>query len=289
MPHRAGRRAVRRRRAAAFTVRHDLRHQHHPRSGSRHRPLHGRRFLSRADPRRGARRPPVVSGDAVRLVQVDDTRRQRRDLRLPDEPGRREAGQPSNDVRFPANIRASLHGWNLLFAGAEAQPGIAGQLARMAARPLPGGDARPLRRVPQPARHARPGRSRSSARRQQRIGPFRRARHHARRASRRAAGMARRCANTSQPASSALAVASDEMLKVVNLSTSRLNAGDLDAMTIYLLGDAPPAPSHAGERGGRCRRCRAAPLSRPLRGMPWPRRRRRAQRRREPARQQQRA
>jgi mono/diheme cytochrome c family protein len=39
---------------------------------------------------------------------------------------------------------------------------------------------------------------------------------------------------------SAPAVASDEMLNVVNLSTSRLNAGDLDAMTIYLLGDAPP-------------------------------------------------
>ncbi len=52
---------------------------------------------------------------------------------------------PSNDVRFPANIRASLHGWNLLFAGAEANPASAGQFARMAARPLPGGNARPLR------------------------------------------------------------------------------------------------------------------------------------------------
>lgn len=40
------------------------------------------------------------------------------------------------------------------------------------------------------------------------------------------------------------AVASDEMLTVVNLSTSRLRPGDLDAMTTYLLGDAP-APAQA--------------------------------------------
>ena len=34
--------------------------------------------------------------------------------------------EPINDVRFPANIRASLHGWNLLFAGAEASPASQG-------------------------------------------------------------------------------------------------------------------------------------------------------------------
>ncbi|MEZ0469186.1 c-type cytochrome [Luteimonas salinilitoris] len=36
------------------------------------------------------------------------------------------------------------------------------------------------------------------------------------------------------------AVASDEMLLVVNLSTSRLDETDVDAMTTYLLGDTPP-------------------------------------------------
>ena len=33
---------------------------------------------------------------------------------------------PSNDVDFPANIRASLHVWNLLFAGARASPASRG-------------------------------------------------------------------------------------------------------------------------------------------------------------------
>ncbi len=37
------------------------------------------------------------------------------------------------------------------------------------------------------------------------------------------------------------AVASDEMLTVVQLSTSRLRGGDIAAMTTYLLGDKPPA------------------------------------------------
>lgn len=41
---------------------------------------------------------------------------------------------------------------------------------------------------------------------------------------------------------SAHAVASDEMLTVVNLSTSKLTPQDLDAVIQYLLGDQPPAP-----------------------------------------------
>lgn len=39
------------------------------------------------------------------------------------------------------------------------------------------------------------------------------------------------------------AMAAGEMFKVVDLSTSRLGAADIAAMSIYLLGDAPPAPS----------------------------------------------
>ena len=52
---------------------------------------------------------------------------------------------PSNDVNFPANIRAGLHVWNLLFAGAQARPASQGEFAGMAARPLPRGNAGPLR------------------------------------------------------------------------------------------------------------------------------------------------
>jgi len=41
------------------------------------------------------------------------------------------------------------------------------------------------------------------------------------------------------------AVASGEMLTVVNLSTSQLDANDRDAIVVYLLGDKPPAPKAA--------------------------------------------
>ena len=149
---------------------------------------------------------------------------------------------PSNDVRFPANIRASLHGWNLLFAGAEANPVSAGnshawQRGRYLVETLghcgechsPRGllgqvdRERPLAGNSELGRFAAPD-----------ITPQ---------------GLAARGWDGASlreylaTGSSAIAVASDEMLSVVNLSTSRLNAGDLDAMTIYLLGDAPPMPS----------------------------------------------
>lgn len=46
------------------------------------------------------------------------------------------------------------------------------------------------------------------------------------------------------------AVASDEMLKVVNLSTSRLDGKDLDAIATYLTGDSPrPAAALARPAG----------------------------------------
>ncbi|KRD34315.1 hypothetical protein ASE35_11430 [Lysobacter sp. Root916] len=45
------------------------------------------------------------------------------------------------------------------------------------------------------------------------------------------------------------AVASDEMLTVVRLSTSRLTPGDLDAMTVYLLGDKPLAAQAIAQAG----------------------------------------
>jgi mono/diheme cytochrome c family protein len=149
---------------------------------------------------------------------------------------------PSNDVRFPANLRASLHGWNLLFAGAQASPASRGespawQRGRYLVETLghcgechsPRGALgqvdrdRPLAGNSELGRFAAPD-----------ITPQ---------------GLAARGWDGASlreylaGGASALAVASDEMLKVVNLSTSRLDAGDLDAMTIYLLGDAPPAPA----------------------------------------------
>ena len=148
----------------------------------------------------------------------------------------------SNDVRFPANIRASLHGWNLLFAGAESTPVSRGespawQRGRYLVETLghcgechsPRGALgqvdrdRPLDGNSELGRFAAPA-----------LTPW---------------GLVARgwdggsLRDYLATGTSAVAVASDEMLKVVDFSTSRLNAGDLDAMTTYLLGDAPPAPA----------------------------------------------
>lgn len=145
-----------------------------------------------------------------------------------------------NGVGFPFNIRSGIHVWNLLFAGAEAQPaskgdsptwqrgrylvdalghcgechsprGALGQVDRK--RPLGGNDDL--------GRFAAPD-----------ITP---------------AGLAARGWDAALlhdylgTGVSARAVASDEMLKVVGLSTSRLNGADLKAIATYLLGDQPAA------------------------------------------------
>ena len=156
---------------------------------------------------------------------------------------------PSNDVRFPANIRASLHGWNLLFAGAEANPASVGnshawQRGRYLVETLGHcGECHSPRGVLGQVDRDRPLAGNSE------LGRF-------------AApditpqGLAARGWDGASlrdylaTGSSAIAVASDEMLKVVDLSTSRLNAGDLDAMTIYLLGDTPPAPGTPASAAG---------------------------------------
>jgi len=149
---------------------------------------------------------------------------------------------PSNDVNFPANIRAGVHVWNLLFAGAQARPASQGnshvwQRGRYLVETLghcgechsPRGALgqvdrdRPLGGNNELGRFAAPDITPQGL------------------AARGWAGASLR--EYLATGSSALAVASDEMLNVVNLSTSRLNAQDLDAMTIYLLGDAPPAPA----------------------------------------------
>jgi mono/diheme cytochrome c family protein len=148
---------------------------------------------------------------------------------------------PSNDVRFPANIRTGLHAWNLLFAGAQARAASHGdspawQRGRYLVETLghcgechsPRGALgqvdrdRPLAGNSELGRFAAPDITAQGL------------------AARGWAGASLR--EYLATGTSALAVASDEMLHVVSLSTSRLNDEDLDSMTIYLLGDAPQAP-----------------------------------------------
>ncbi|ALN79666.1 cytochrome c [Lysobacter antibioticus] len=144
----------------------------------------------------------------------------------------------ANGVGFPFNIRTGIHAWNLLFAGADAQPasqgssaawkrgeylvetlghcgechsprGWLGQVDRD--RPLTGNDRLGRYAAPDltPTGLAARGWDRVSLR-------------------------AYLATGTAAPA-----VASDEMLKVVNLSTSRLDGKDLDAIATYLSGDSP--------------------------------------------------
>ncbi|UTA55486.1 cytochrome c [Lysobacter soli] len=146
-----------------------------------------------------------------------------------------------NDVQFPANIRTALHGWNLLFAARDIPAASSGASARwQRGRYLvdtlghcgechtPRGALgqmkldRPLSGNSDLGRFAAPD-----------ITP---------------AGLAARSWDAAMlrdylsTGMSKRAVASDEMLMVVGLSTSRLSDQDLAAMTTYLLGDTPPAP-----------------------------------------------
>lgn len=146
-----------------------------------------------------------------------------------------------NDVRFPANIRSGLHAWNLLFAGADARSastgatrgwqrgrylvetlghcgechsprGALGQIDRE--RPLAGNSELGRFAAPDLTPQGLAARGWDAATLQQYLAT----------------------------GTSARAVASDEMLHVVELSTSRLNVADRGAMTTYLLGDKPRAP-----------------------------------------------
>lgn len=146
-----------------------------------------------------------------------------------------------NGVGFPFNIRSGIHLWNLLFAGAEAVPASQGasppwQRGRYLVETLghcgechsPRGmlgqvdRKRPLGGNNDLGRFAAPD-----------ITP---------------AGVAARGWDAALlhdylgTGVSARAVASDEMLPVIKLSTSQLGEADLKAMTAYLLGDRPAVP-----------------------------------------------
>ena len=144
-----------------------------------------------------------------------------------------------NGVSFPFNIRSGIALWNLAFAGADAQPASQGaspawQRGRYLVDTLghcgechsPRGWAGQLKRAQALAGNTELGRFAAPD-----ITPQ---------------GLAGRGWNAAQlrgylaTGLNAHAVASDEMLTVVNLSTSRLSKADLDAMTVYLLGDTPP-------------------------------------------------
>jgi mono/diheme cytochrome c family protein len=167
---------------------------------------------------------------------------------LMNQPAVKQANR-SNDVRFPADIRAGLHGWNLLFAGAEPTPVSRGnspawQRGRYLVETLghcgechsPRGGLGQVDRDRPFAGNSKLGRFAAPD-----ITPQ---------------GLAARGWDGAslreylETGVSAIAVASDEMLKVVNLSTSRLEAGDLDAMTIYLLGDTPLSPANLASVAG---------------------------------------
>jgi mono/diheme cytochrome c family protein len=149
---------------------------------------------------------------------------------------------PGNEVRFPANIRSGLHVWNLLFAGAEVRPASMGsspqwQRGHYLVETLGHcGDCHSPRGMLGQIDRSRPlaGNNRLGRFASPDLTP---------------PGLAVRGWDASalqqylSGGVSAQAVASDEMLHVVNLSTSRLNADDLSAITTYLLGDRPPAPS----------------------------------------------
>ncbi|QSX75003.1 cytochrome c [Lysobacter arenosi] len=146
-----------------------------------------------------------------------------------------------NGVHFPANIRTALHGWNLLFARPEVRSasqgssadwkrghylvetlghcgechsprGSLGQIDRD--RPLAGSSKLGRFAAPDITPEGLSARGWDAASLQQYV----------------ATGV------------SAQAVASDEMLRVVSLSTSRLRRDDIHAITVYLLGDAPLPP-----------------------------------------------
>jgi mono/diheme cytochrome c family protein len=146
-----------------------------------------------------------------------------------------------NGVHFPANIRTGIHAWNLLFAGADARSASQGatpawQRGRYLVETLghcgechsPRGALGQIDRDRPLAGNSELGRFAAPDLRPQ--------------------GLAARGWNAATlrqylaTGVSPHAVASDEMLNVVNLSTSRLGTPDLAAMTTYLLGDKPPAP-----------------------------------------------
>lgn len=148
---------------------------------------------------------------------------------------------PRNEVAFPFNLRAGLIGWNLLFGRAQPEPASAGASADWqrgrylvdvlghcgechsprgslgqidTGRSLSGNDSLGHFSAPDITPNGLAAHGWTAASLQTYL-----ARGHV-----------------------AEGVASDEMLKVVRLSTSRLEPADLKAMTTYLLGDAPLAP-----------------------------------------------
>ena len=86
LPRRRARPRLCRRAGAADAVRHGLRHQHHPRSGHRHRTLVGGRVPPRHARRHRPHRPAPLPGPALPALHPRDRPGHRGAVRLPDDP-----------------------------------------------------------------------------------------------------------------------------------------------------------------------------------------------------------
>ncbi|TKR30857.1 cytochrome c [Luteimonas gilva] len=145
-----------------------------------------------------------------------------------------------NGVGFPFNIRSGIHAWNWLFAGAEAVPASQGSspawrrgqyfvetMGHCGECHSPRGRLGQVDRERQFAGNDKLGRFAAPS-----LTPLELAER-----GWDAASLDRYLAG----GVSAQAVASDEMLKVVALSTSRLRDADRAAIIAYLVGDKPPS------------------------------------------------
>ena len=116
LPHRARRRALRRRPGDRDAVRQRLRVEPHPRPGHRPRPLVGRRVLARSAPRPLEERAAALSGVPVSELHTRVAGRCRRDVRLPAEPAGGGAAEPrAHASRFPFGTQAALAVWRALY------------------------------------------------------------------------------------------------------------------------------------------------------------------------------
>ena len=105
LPHRSGRRALRRRACDADAVRHDLRQQHHPGPGDRHRQLVRRPRSAAPCARAWTGRPAAVPRVSLRPFQPwSATARRRRPVRLPDDARAGAGDHPAQRPAVPARL-----------------------------------------------------------------------------------------------------------------------------------------------------------------------------------------
>ncbi len=181
VPHRAGRRAARRRPRARDAVRHVLQPQHHAGSRDRDRPLERGRLPPCAAQRHAARRRQLFPGIPLSELQRDHRRRSGGDARLSVVAAGGAAAQHAARRRFPVFL--ALPPARLEAAVLPLRPVHARSAPERRAQPrrLPRHRPRPLRRVPHAAQRLRRPHARSApGRHARRAGQHAGAQHHAR-------------------------------------------------------------------------------------------------------------